>query len=1227
MKKLYSTLASALVLAFAAATSGFCQVGSLYTSTTAAATYTAVLPDSIMASSFGGTIDDNNFTRVPLKFPFTFNGDVYTFITIASNGYISFGPSEADLSNFGGSAFVSSEATGIVLRTSDATKNNNIVACFNADLQAYDLPSSVLGIKWQGTAPNRSARVQWANYKRYGTNGDGDTLNFAVTIKEAGSIEVGFGKMVFGSAVDTLRTQVGLRGIGSTDVIAMSSRTGIANAVESSSANDAILIRRTNLAAGRNRIITFVPRPPASRDIAVAELRTGNALISGCARTAQEPLVVRIENRGLSAIDTASVSYSVNGGAAVNKQVVFAPALAAGASTEVVFDSAQGLDLRGIGPFSIRATANTREDGFARNNIKSITLKFVNRIRVDSTAIISDLSEAIDEGWRTASRNPLTSDTSLSVSTSFALNSQSIAIAPGLESQWFYRAGLVPAPNVSIGIKFDAALFAGGFFPTPVFDIGTDSLLIRISTDCGTSWKTIGSLSQADLASGRLFNDLSSFSMPIPLPANIGVFALAFVTTTNGDPSDQGHRFNLDNIRFFSGLDLAIRGISTTGTKLYGCAGSATEPLTLRLVNEGTLPIDTATVGYRVNGIARFEKRVTFANTLAPGASASVIFSGAEGLNLSQQTNLLIGAYIESNGDTDPANNTKSVRKEVYRPISITEMPRLGALDSMIREGYRTASGNPITADTSFVVQTAFPFATASIAFTVNKSVVNAREWLYRTQLYAPAGLVLRFKSAATIDLFGSDTVPATGLQDDTLKVMSSADCGATWRTLFKLSQVDFAAGRLDNTLREFEVPLVGGASTPVAIAFMYDNNGTKSAYDYRIHLDDIESVAEVDVSVRSVSEPIVGENRVLGYCQNEVFGLKMTVQNKGSRTITSLDAGYRYGNGPANTQSVTGLNLRQNDSVEIVIPAQLGIPVGQRGNLLLKAFVATTNDAINTNDTVSIPVTIGAARALPTPIVGGLTQMSAAGFYKTAGYAQLTTTNSSNISNSTTFGAATPTAAILIPNTQPVRSRVGILTPSYSFTRGAELRFRVAVTVASSGNPVTRLGSDSLLIVYRTVCGNWKLLKSYAQSDFLARTISNALSPIQIVNPGLLTTDSVQFGFVVSRGATQVSFGYRWHVAQVEVKDEVLSTGQKLVLPDFTLSPNPASNVLNISTGRNLGSAQYNILSANGQLVQTFTTGLTDFQLNLKSGLAAGFYILQVTTKEGSFQTKLAIK
>lgn len=160
----------------------------------------------------GGTV--NTGVGLPLGFNFNFNDYIFDVIAINNNGWISFGQSALGATAVN---ITSSSGYNPLSSTSVITPPQlaNRVAGFARDLQAQ--AGASLRMETLGTAPNRVCIIQWKNYKRYGTTGTGDVINFQIQLLETlNKVVLVYGTITAGNTTAST-VQVGLRGTDATD--------------------------------------------------------------------------------------------------------------------------------------------------------------------------------------------------------------------------------------------------------------------------------------------------------------------------------------------------------------------------------------------------------------------------------------------------------------------------------------------------------------------------------------------------------------------------------------------------------------------------------------------------------------------------------------------------------------------------------------------------------------------------------------------------------------------------------------------------------------------------------------------------------------------------------------------------------------------------------------------------------------------------------------------------
>lgn len=198
-----------------------------YSWTQSVGSYTAISGGTVLGST---TSDDQRFVDpaaplggttltgvgFPIGFNFTYNGVTYDRIAINNNGWISLGKSAL------GSTAVdntSSSSYTVLSSTTPASDRRARIAAMARDLQGQT--GSELRLQTIGVSPNQTCVIQWQGYKKFGTGGTGDNLNFQIRLNEGGgvatnqTIDIVYGTVVFNATSNT--ADVGLGGSVSTD--------------------------------------------------------------------------------------------------------------------------------------------------------------------------------------------------------------------------------------------------------------------------------------------------------------------------------------------------------------------------------------------------------------------------------------------------------------------------------------------------------------------------------------------------------------------------------------------------------------------------------------------------------------------------------------------------------------------------------------------------------------------------------------------------------------------------------------------------------------------------------------------------------------------------------------------------------------------------------------------------------------------------------------------------
>jgi Pregnancy-associated plasma protein-A len=392
----------------------------------------------------------------------------------------------------------------------------------------------------------------------------------------------------------------------------------------------------------------------------------------------------------------------------------------------------------------------------------------------------------------------------------------------------------------------------------------------------------------------------------------------------------------------------------------------ATVPLRVTLRNNGTNAITTANIRVRVNGADVPAAAFNFAGNLAPAASTTVTMPN---LNLAA-----LGAYtiqVHStipNGvpDSSPANDTSTV--------SIT---RVGTAALPVVENFEGASfpsagwqnRNPDAPGIGWARATVLSPAGTRAAFFdyYNYATNNAKDSLISPDIDMtnPPGLkLLQFDRA-----YASYEYPPFPSAEDTLEIMVSTNCGASYTTVWKkfaalvsnpnslnTTTLNTTSLYVPGTLSDYvtetvDITSVIGASPVGRVLFKTINRFGNSLFLDNIN---ISSQFQRDMGVTVITNPLANE------CNNTITP-QVTVRNLGTEVLNSYTVEYTVDG--ANTVSATF-----NTPIAPGATAVVSLPVSgviAAGNHVFRAYTInpvgpsgtgdqnTTNDAQTRNFTV----------------------------------------------------------------------------------------------------------------------------------------------------------------------------------------------------------------------------------------------------------------------------------
>jgi subtilisin-like proprotein convertase family protein len=237
MRKLYAVLFSLFtILSWSNKSDAQVSAYSFVQSTTS---YTPIAGSTVFASGW-----DDNTASVAIPFSFTFNGNAFTSLFVASNGFVSFGldPGSTNYNPI-----------------SSTAGYTGAIAAFARDLIA---PSGTVVQGTVGSSPNRQFIVQWNNSQRYsGGAVAGDVFNFQIILYETSNvIQVVYGTNTATSTL-SLTGQVGLRGAANADYNNRTTATDW-SATTAGAVNTANCVTSNTIMPASGLTFTWLPATP-----------------------------------------------------------------------------------------------------------------------------------------------------------------------------------------------------------------------------------------------------------------------------------------------------------------------------------------------------------------------------------------------------------------------------------------------------------------------------------------------------------------------------------------------------------------------------------------------------------------------------------------------------------------------------------------------------------------------------------------------------------------------------------------------------------------------------------------------------------------------------------------------------------------------------------------------------------------------------------------------------
>jgi hypothetical protein len=887
----------------------------------------------------------------PIGFNFLFDGNNFSRWGFSSNGYIKLGNGEFTIRNSLASAFST---------TGDSSENVNIIAALHGDIVMTEIQGS-FRYRTIGSPGSRILVVEYRAMKHWvPTITTEEVFNFQIRLHE-GSNKISFAYGPFLKDGVSRTYDVGIRGRFFNDIHLRNlpvTATSWTQNTRGLNVN-ATMATNTELTPIDGMVFNFIPRQ-YENDLSLVEILSPLNGVNSCPLSANEPVRVKIKNDGLLAQSSATVGFRVGNGTAITQPVTFTPPLAAQQSREISFTPTA--NLTGFTPPDLTAFVFIPNEEEGSRNNDSATIKFTVG-RPFETARVSSYDTLTDDyGWSRGrgATIPLGNYSLWRPSNSFSVNTSALEMrndTPQVKNEWFYSPGYKVDTAFNYGINFAAAITSGLTGTSAITDIGDDTIKFMYSTDCRQTWKLLKKFSSAEMTSGEINNTLKPFEVFLP-PSVKELVTFGFFGKNNGNTSAEAYRFHFRNffLRKVARFDLKADTVRIPSIVSASCRYSGQELLTLKITNKGFEPIDSTDAGFFINGGLAIRKKFGFSPALQPGSSTTLIFSGSSGADVSIQEGQSITGFVALRKEAVEGriNDTVRYAYNLINPLTIPT-PVYDTYAAALNARWQRGRGARIPSGTNslWAAKTTFTGnATAGVDFVANPVALN--EWLYSASYSGPSIVKFNFKAAVTA--IGSTNMPAS-MNEDTLKVLYSVDCGASWSTLKAFTAQDLASNTISNVLKEFSYEIFSTRGSILVGFGAFRKAGSPVTNGFTFHADSISINAPSfpDFSSTGILPGIDGTSTCPG--SNPVT-VGVVVRNSGSLPIPTALVGYKL-NGVPKTKTVTfpgpGLAVGKSDTIRFT---GVDAPVyNAAGKYVLKGFVNLSNEAPTTafNDSSAV--------------------------------------------------------------------------------------------------------------------------------------------------------------------------------------------------------------------------------------------------------------------------------
>lgn len=846
-----------------------------------------------------------------------------------------------------------------------------------------------------------------------------------------------------------------------------------------------------------------------------------------CGLAASFPVNIKLINNGSLLQTSAPATYQVQGLPPVTE--IFPISLAPGADTILQFTTLASLP--NPGDYRISAWTSLPEEGNRFDDSVKLKPFFRARSGFEIQQFTDFLGNNLGNRWEEALGLNASGQTSSWTSadpsqiSAFGTETARVSLFTNFTKAWLLSPPFKPGINVDL--RFKLALTQGMGPGTGTLGVD-DSLIVRITTNCGQTWQKLRHYTSASTLNNQLVDQSISLASFAGQTVRIGFYA------TDGAVDDINDiDLHLDDIGLATNSpnDLELTNLSIPASV---CGVEQQFPVKVKVVNAGTLAQNSLPLFYQVQGQPVVSQ--VFPVTLLPGADTILQFSTLT--NITAPGNYQISAWVALPGDQNQVGDSiKSI--PFYRVGQGFTLQNFTGFDgfnlSLGWEEKNGFSGNLQNGSFWTISNTEQSNWLGSETARINLFGLGRREWLLSPAFRPETGKALRFKLALTN--WASTQADEMGV-DDSLIVKISSDCGQNWQNLKSFTK----ANQIENQFSTQDVSLATFTGQTLRIAF-YATGGTQwDTQDYDLHVDQVEliDVSPNDLGITAFLLP------PLNCGLPDSLPVKVKIGNLGSAPQSGFTVSYSLNGGTPHTEPFPGTiqALQQQDfqfSVPIILTAS--------GPNVIRAWTSLASDQDVSNDSLISPIIMQSPDQLSlldfTNYDGVNLSQIYPGWMEKSGASPSGNTSAWTVSNSNqtnVLGSATARVG-LTANTR----REWIISPIFKPIGDNEVRFSLAVTDRNFSVPDQMGSDDSLKLMISTNCGeSWILLRAFTAQNALPAT----LTPFA-VNIAAYAMQNCLIAFQATDGFIDNPEDYEIHI------DNVVTSPVTAVVPGIQVRSN----------------------------------------------------------------------